>query len=66
MKSVIASLVAVAGLSVAASAEVSTRVDMLVSVDGGPLLPVGLITAGTGGHTVELGLGGLCVARRRR
>jgi hypothetical protein len=34
MKSVIASLVAVAGLSVAAVAEVNTRMDVLVSLDG--------------------------------
>jgi hypothetical protein len=34
MKSVIASLVAVAGLSVAAVADINTRVDMLVSSDG--------------------------------
>ena len=34
MKSVIASLVAVAGLSAAAVAEVNTRMDVLVSLDG--------------------------------
>jgi len=54
MKSVIASLVAVAGLSVAASAVVNTQVDYLVSVDGGPLMNSVNILSGTGSHTVEV------------
>jgi uncharacterized protein (TIGR03382 family) len=54
MKSVIASLVAVAGLSVAALAEVNTRMEMLVSVDGGPLSSSVDITEGTGLHNVEV------------
>jgi uncharacterized protein (TIGR03382 family) len=54
MKSVIASLVAVAGLSVAAVAEVNTRMDMLVSVDGGAFGSSVEITEGTGLHNVEV------------
>ena len=54
MKSVIASLVAVAGLSAAATAEVNTRMDMLVSVDGGPFGSVVNIAPNTGSHTVEV------------
>jgi hypothetical protein len=54
MKSVIASLVAVAGLSVAALAEVNTRMEMLVSVDGGPLSSSVDILAGSGIHNVEV------------
>jgi hypothetical protein len=54
MKSVIASLVAVAGLSVAALAEVNTRMEMLVSVDGGPLSSSVDILAGSGNHNVEV------------
>jgi len=54
MKSVIASLVAVAGLSVAASAAVNTQLEYLVSVDGGPFTHSANILAGTGSHTVEV------------
>jgi hypothetical protein len=54
MKSVIASLVAVAGMSAAASAIVNTQVDFLVSVDGGPFSSSVNITRGTGTHTVEV------------
>lgn len=39
MKSVIASLVAVAGIAVAANADVNSRMDMLVSTDGVNFLP---------------------------
>jgi uncharacterized protein (TIGR03382 family) len=39
MKSVIASLVAVAGIAVAANADVNTRIDMLVSADGTNFAP---------------------------
>jgi hypothetical protein len=54
MKSVIASLVAVAGLSVAAVAEVNTRVDMLVSTDGVTFAPLAELQANTGVHNVEV------------
>jgi len=54
MKSVIASLVAVAGLSVAASAEVNTRVDFSFLVDGASVGSAANLVAGTGSHTVEV------------
>lgn len=54
MKSVIASLVAVAGMSVAASAAVNTQVSFLVSVDGGPFSNNVEIAAGSGQHNVEV------------
>lgn len=47
MKSVIASLVAVAGLSAAAVAEVNTRMDVLVSLDGINWAPTVNATEGT-------------------
>lgn len=53
MKSVIVSLVAVAGLSVAASAEVNTNVSFTFLADGvATSAPV--FTEGTGSHTVEV------------
>ncbi len=54
MKSVILSLVAVAGLSVAANADVNTQFNILVSADGGPFLPAAALQAGTGLHNVEV------------
>jgi len=47
MKSVIASLVAVAGMSVAAVADVNTRMDVLVSLDGINWAPTVNASAGT-------------------
>jgi uncharacterized protein (TIGR03382 family) len=52
MKSVIASLVAVAGIAVAASADVNTRIDMLVSSDGSAFSPE--ITVAPGSHVQVL------------
>jgi PEP-CTERM putative exosortase interaction domain len=54
MKSVIASLVAVAGLSVAAVAEVNTRVDLLVSTDGVNFSDSVNLLADSGLQTVEV------------
>jgi len=54
MKSVIVSLVAVAGLAVAASAEVNTSVSMLVSLDGTNFGSSVDILEGTGLHNVEV------------
>ncbi len=54
MKSVIASLVAVAGLSVAAVADVNTRVDMLVSSNGTDFGSSVDLLAGSGMQTVEV------------
>lgn len=54
MKSVIVSLVAVAGLSVAAAAEVTTRMDMLVSTDGVNFSNSVDLAEGSGLQTVEV------------
>lgn len=53
MKSVIASLVAVAGMSVAATAEVNTRVDFTFLADGVPTAAP-TFNVNTGTHTVEV------------
>lgn len=54
MKSVMMSLVAVAGLAVAASAAVNTTMEMLVSTDGTAFAPALAFNAGTGIHHVEV------------
>jgi hypothetical protein len=54
MKNVITSLVAVAGLSVAATAAVNSRVDLLVSTNGTDFSPNVSFNANSGMHNVEV------------